>query len=79
MLLIPCPNCGERCEREFSYGGRAIKYPDLNASASIQAWHEVLHLRDNSTDVIRECWYHHSGCECWIEITRNLMTHEFKS
>ncbi len=77
MLLIPCPNCGERDEIEFDYGGRAIQYPALNNSMS--DWHMVLHQRDNSTETIEEFWYHQSGCECWFKVTRNLNTHEFES
>ena len=75
MLLIPCPNCGERDEHEFKYGGRAIQYPALDESTP--DWHKALHQRDSGEN-IRELWYHQSGCECWFEITRNLITHEFK-
>lgn len=76
MLLIPCPNCGERDESEFDYGGRALSFPDLDASA--QQWHLILHLRANPPGEIDEYWYHASGCECWISIRRNLLTHEIK-
>jgi heterotetrameric sarcosine oxidase delta subunit len=79
MLLIPCPYCGGRDESEFSYGGPAIKYPDVERSVSIESWHRVLHLSDNSATVIREYWYHGAGCECWIEINRDLETHEITS
>ena len=77
MLLIPCPNCGERDEREFYYGGRAIRYPDLDDSTS--TWHRVIHQSAQPTAQIRETWYHQSGCECWFEITRNAATHEIES
>jgi heterotetrameric sarcosine oxidase delta subunit len=76
MLLIPCPNCGERDESEFDYGGRAINYPELEAPAG--DWHRALHLRDNQPDDIEELWYHAGGCECWIRLTRNLLNHEIK-
>ena len=74
MLLIPCPNCGERDESEFDYGGRAIAYPELDAS--LEQWHQALHLRDNPRGDIAEYWYHSSGCESWITIRRDLVTHE---
>ena len=77
MLLIPCPNCGARGESEFDYGGRAISYPKLNASAT--DWHEVLHLRENAAGEIEEYWYHASGCERWIKVTRDLVTHKISS
>jgi len=74
MLLIPCPNCGKRDECEFDYGGRAIQYPELEAPPA--DWHRVLHLRDNQQDDIEEFWYHAAGCECWIRLRRNLLSHE---
>ncbi len=76
MLLIPCPNCGERDEREFHYGGNAIRYPELGETKAV--WHGVLQQRE-CAETIREFWYHQSGCECWFEISRNLTTHEFES
>lgn len=77
MLLIPCPNCGERDQNEFHYGGRSIQYPALESSAS--DWQKVLHQRDNSSETIEEFWYHQSGCECWFKVRRHLITHEFES
>ncbi|MDH3763966.1 MAG: sarcosine oxidase subunit delta [Gammaproteobacteria bacterium] len=77
MLLIPCPDCGERDESEFDYGGRAVVYPALDSSAG--EWHQVLHLRDNPPGEIDEYWYHAAGCECWITVKRNLVTHEIVS
>ncbi|MCP4336168.1 MAG: sarcosine oxidase subunit delta [Gammaproteobacteria bacterium] len=74
-MLIPCPNCGERDESEFDYGGRALAYPVLDASPG--QWHEALHLRTNPLGDIDEYWYHSSGCECWIRLRRNLSTHKF--
>lgn len=74
MLLIPCPNCGERDESEFDYGGRALPWPGLEAS--LQQWHRDLHLRDNPRGKIEEHWYHAGGCECWIKIKRDLVSHE---
>lgn len=74
MLLIPCPNCGERDESEFDYGGRAISYPELTASQA--EWHQVIHLRENPRGEIEEYWYHAGGCECWIRLSRDLLTHE---
>lgn len=81
MLLIPCPNCGNRSEAEFSYGGRALRFPELvfpvlDNQSSIKSWHEVVHLRDNPADIIQELWYHQAGCECWIQVKRNSLTHE---
>jgi heterotetrameric sarcosine oxidase delta subunit len=76
MLLIPCPNCGDRSEAEFSYGGRAVKFPALDNQSTIKNWHEVVHMRDNPAGNILELWYHQAGCECWIQVKRNVLTHE---
>ncbi len=79
MLLIPCPWCGPRDQCEFDYGGANVKFPDLRHSpeTSIDDWHKAVHLRENAKGEIREIWYHRSGCERWISITRNSLTHEF--
>ena len=74
MLQIPCPNCGARDESEFDYGGPAIALPTLAASTS--DWHQALHLGSTTDQRIDEHWYHSAGCECWIRIRRNLVTHE---
>jgi sarcosine oxidase subunit delta len=79
MLLIPCPNCGEREESEFVYGGRSIKYPALDKSVASETWHQVLHLGDSSSENSQEFWYHQFGCECWFEIARNVITHEINT
>jgi heterotetrameric sarcosine oxidase delta subunit len=79
MLLIPCPHCGERDEREFVYGGRAKKFPTLDNSTHTKTWHQIVHLRENPSSVLRELWYHAAGCECWIEISRHIKTHKIST
>lgn len=78
-MLIPCPWCGLRDEREFDYGGSEVEFPNIenpnNSSAEI--WNEAVHIRDNIKGETRELWYHRSGCERWISLTRNTGTHEF--
>ena len=74
MLLIPCPNCGPRDESEFDYGGPVIALPTLEASTS--DWHQALHLSGTTDQRVDEHWYHSAGCECWIRISRDLVTHE---
>jgi len=83
MLLIPCPFCGPRDESEFVYGGRVIRFPAMDASAGNEElheelreeWHQVVHMRTNSRGINAEFWYHHAGCECWIEVDREATTH----
>lgn len=75
MLLIPCPYCGPRDESEFVYGGRVIKLPAMDESDNLEDWHDAIHMRSNSTGLHPEFWYHDAGCECWIEIDRDVTTH----
>ncbi|MFT5115187.1 MAG: heterotetrameric sarcosine oxidase delta subunit [Parasphingorhabdus sp.] len=77
MLLIPCPHCGERDESEFDYGGRATDFPELQANQSV--WYRAIHLSDVNEVIVNEVWFHAAGCECWIEVQRNIRTHEFQS
>ncbi len=79
MLLIPCPWCGWRDEREFDYGGSHVEFPkfDNSLKTDVAEWHKAVHLRDNTRGDVRELWYHRSGCERWVVATRNTQTHEF--
>lgn len=77
MLLIPCPLCGPRDESEFTYGGGANKrLPPLDGKSGLAAWHDAVHLRENPRGLQRELWYHAQGCECWIEIERDTLSHD---
>lgn len=76
MLLIPCPHCGPRDEGEFAYGGPKRKMPDLDGTHDTQTWQKALHLGHNPRGAHVELWYHSSGCETWIEVTRNPSSHE---
>ncbi|MGB5835598.1 MAG: sarcosine oxidase subunit delta [Albidovulum sp.] len=76
MLLIPCPHCGERDEAEFAYGGPARLLPPLDGSGDVAAWHRAVHLPAVSEGPLRELWYHHAGCECWIEVVRDIRSHD---
>ena len=80
MLRIPCPWCGLRDEREFDYGGTHTEFPAIGqASDALETnWNEAIHLRNNPQAQIRELWYHRSGCERWISVVRNTLTHEFQ-
>ena len=76
MLLIPCPNCGERDEGEFNYGGSARVFPPVEKMTSVEDWHRSIHFASHEQGQVHEYWYHHGGCECWIEVKRNLHNHE---
>lgn len=77
MLLIPCPRCGLREESEFTYGGPRRDLPALAGQADAAVWSKALHMGHNPRGALRELWYHGSGCEAWIEVTRDTVSHEF--
>ena len=78
-MRIPCPICGERDLREFYYVGDAkiVNRPSPNASEDL--WNEYLHNRENPAGVTKDLWYHESGCNSWLIVTRNTVTHEVVS
>jgi sarcosine oxidase subunit delta len=74
-MRITCPHCGERGHEEFAYLGdarRARPAPD----AAVAAWAEYVYLRDNPAGRHEEYWYHASGCQAWLRVTRDTRTHE---
>jgi sarcosine oxidase subunit delta len=75
-MRITCPICGARDSREFSYRGAALALDRPDPDAGEDAWAEYVHLRENPAGVLRELWYHESGCSAWIVVQRNTTTHE---
>ncbi|MFI4987495.1 MAG: sarcosine oxidase subunit delta [Alphaproteobacteria bacterium] len=79
-MLIRCPHCGERPFSEFAYGGDAtLERPADPALASDEEWHAYLYLRRNPRGPHLELWFHEFGCEQWVEVTRDTLTHEITS
>jgi len=77
MLEIPCPWCGPRNENEFICGGEAQRKRPVNPNnESDQAWSDYLYNNANPKGVVREWWWHVSGCTLWFKIDRNTLTHE---
>jgi sarcosine oxidase subunit delta len=74
-LRIPCPCCGERDIREFSYlGDASARRPD---PASGEApFFEYVYLRENRAGEIHEFWYHAAGCRSWLIVKRHTVTHK---
>ena len=77
-MRIPCPICGPRDSREFSYRGAALVLDRPAADAGDDAWAEYVHLRENPAGDTRELWYHEGGCGAWIVVLRDTVTHEVK-
>ena len=78
-MRIPCPICGERDLREFYYVGDAKIVNRPSADASEDLWNDYLHNRENPAGVTKDLWYHESGCNSWLIVTRNTVTHEVVS
>ena len=78
-MLIPCPHCGTRPHSEFTYGGDAtVSRPADPAQAGDEVWLEYLYIRENPRGPHREYWHHTMGCEQWIEVRRDTLTHRIE-
>ena len=77
-MRLNCPLCGPRDRREFYYYG-ADEYLNRPVTDDPDAWDNYLHLRDNPAGVVRDLWYHESGCAQWLQVTRNTVTHDILS
>lgn len=73
-MRVTCPNCGERDRREFYVKGAALVRPV--ADAALDDWHDHVNLRDNPAGEMSELWYHELGCNAWINVRRNTVSHE---
>ena len=78
-MRIPCPICGERDRREFYYVGDAKIIDRPSPDASEDLWNDYLHNRENPAGITKDLWYHESGCNSWLIVTRNTVTHEVES
>lgn len=78
-MRIPCPLCGARDSREFSYKGDALALDRPADDAGSAAWNDYLHNRDNPAGPTRELWFHEMGCASWLVVTRDTRSHEILS
>ena len=75
-MRIACPHCGARDVREFSYLGDAtVERPDPGAPDALARFVDYVYLRDKPAGPHRELWYHASGCQAWLVVTRDTRTH----
>ncbi|MEM8579909.1 MAG: sarcosine oxidase subunit delta [Pseudomonadota bacterium] len=74
-MRIPCPLCGDRDLREFTYLGDRT-YLERPEQGDASGYESYLHLRDNPAGPTRDLWFHGGGCGAWLEVTRNTVTHE---
>ena len=76
-MRICCPFCGARDVREFSYlGDASVRRPDPAASDGLDRFTEYVYARDNPAGPHREFWYHGSGCQAWLVVTRDTRNHQ---
>jgi heterotetrameric sarcosine oxidase delta subunit len=76
-MRIPCPYCGQSDLREFTYLGDAtVRRPDPDDPSGMEKFVQYVYLRDNPAGTHREYWYHGSGCQAWLVVTRDTRTHE---
>ena len=76
-MRIPCPFCGLRDLREFTYLGDAtVERPDPDGADALARFVEYVYVRDNPAGPHREFWYHGSGCQSWLVVTRDTRSHE---
>ena len=73
-MRIPCPLCGTRDRREFTYYGAEDWLHRPAADAPPEAWDSYLHLRDNPAGPHRDLWYH-DPCQSWVLVERNTVSH----
>ncbi|EAR50674.1 sarcosine oxidase, delta subunit family protein [Oceanicola granulosus HTCC2516] len=71
-MRLPCPHCGVRDRREFTYQGAALARPDSPDWG--EAWDDYLHNRDNPAGETRDLWYH-DPCGTWLVVTRDTVSH----
>lgn len=76
MLLIHCPNCGDRPELEFRNCGEAgLTRPH---EASDAEWAAFLYLRRNPRGLHAERWRHLHGCGRFFDVRRDTVTDRFE-
>ena len=77
MIVLPCPNCGERNVSEFSFGGEVSERPSANQTTRA-TWATYLYMRVNILGIQREWWYH-SACGSWFIAERHTKTQDIQS
>jgi sarcosine oxidase subunit delta len=79
-MRISCPHCGPRGHDEFTYHGDAtVRRPDPSATNVEVAFDAYLHLRDNPAGLHQEFWYHAGGCQAWLVVERDTLTHAIRA
>lgn len=78
-MRIPCPHCGLRDVQEFAYHGDSRPLRPNGLAATEAAMFDYVYLRDNPRGIHEEFWYHGAGCQAWLVVRRNTLTHAIDS
>lgn len=78
-MRIACPHCGLRDVQEFTYLGDAKPRRPEGLAATDVAMIEYVYLRDNPRGSHEEFWYHGAGCQTWLVVRRDTLTHAIGS
>ena len=80
MILIHCPHCGPRNEDEFLCWSEADPRRPADPSAlDYAAWVEHVYFRRNPKGRSLERWWHQRGCQRWLLVERDTLTHAVHS
>lgn len=73
-MRIDCPFCGPRPLEEFDYFGDAsVRRPP--ADATLEEWLDYVYVRANPEGRHAEHWRHAGGCDAWLHVERDTVTH----
>lgn len=75
MLLIPCPDCGDRPENEFQCLGEAVPPRPEPATLDDAQWAGYIHDRANRRGLHVERWWHFACCGLIFALSRDTLTH----
>ncbi|MES0151839.1 sarcosine oxidase subunit delta [Mesorhizobium sp. M0012] len=78
-MRIACPHCGLRDVQEFAHQGDSSPQRPDGLAAAENAMFDYVYLRDNPCGLHEEFWYHGAGCNAWLVVRRNTLTHAIES
>lgn len=66
MVILTCPNCGDRNVSEYRYGGEYNPRPANPLDTDDVAWADYIFMKANKLGIQKEWWYHTFGCGTWF-------------